>query len=163
MVQLGQSGQGPIRRNGAGSDTGRFSSMTVELESTTELFSRYERDPKSFSNILCTAWGLLLRAFTGEDQVKFHFRDDKDADFADRLALFQATFSAQDSLSVCMQTAETALSSGGSSDLNEPGVSSGEAYFLSQLIDSIIYVQNGTRSNEQLIGQLPMTAKVCPA
>lgn len=89
----------------------------LSIETEFELAERFQglgsRDTESFSNLLWAAWGLLLRCFTGQDKISFHFLrngiDDRVSDPAVSRT-FQSTvrmvFDEQDSLATCYAKAK---------------------------------------------------------
>ena len=70
-------------------------------------------DVASVKDLLCTAWGLLLRCFTGQDEVSFHFRQDTIDNLVSNSAaprtfqsIFQMVFDEHDSLATCLAKAK---------------------------------------------------------
>ena len=53
------------------------STTSVELESAPEHAALGTEDIQSRNVKLCAAWGLLLRCYTGRDEVQFHLREDE--------------------------------------------------------------------------------------
>ena len=45
----------------------------VEPENGADFQEMYSKDRKDFEILLCAAWGLLLRCYTGQEAVSFHF------------------------------------------------------------------------------------------
>ena len=89
--------------------------MTTELElvNANRLQNFGKGDVRSLGDILCTAWGLLLRCYTGQDDVSFHYRQgDVDNMASDssiphsRRSTFRMTFDEQESLSACIARAQ---------------------------------------------------------
>lgn len=66
-----------------------------------------------FNDMLCTAWGLLLRCYTGQDNVSFHFQRRSIEDPVSNLtapreyhSIFRMAFHEDDSLSTCVARAK---------------------------------------------------------
>ena len=51
----------------------------VKLEEGVKLRELYFENKSYLEGVICTAWGLVLRCFTGQDDVSFHFRRSKTA------------------------------------------------------------------------------------
>ncbi len=61
--------------DGGRNSTARTIDAEVELQHAVALQElARDEDPTPFHDILCTAWGLLLRCYTGQDDVFFQFR-----------------------------------------------------------------------------------------
>lgn len=110
-----------------GEDTTRSRLMMteVELENPDRLQNLGKGDRASFNDMLCTAWGLLLRCYTGQDNVSFHFGQgnvdglaSKSAIPRDRQSIFRMEFCEQESLSTCVARAKDSYAD------NERGVPS---------------------------------------
>lgn len=85
----------------------------LELENADLLQNLGNGDFGTVSDLLCTAWGLLLRCYTGQDRVSFLFRESKvdglRSDISaprDRQSLFRMVFDEQESLSTCCARAK---------------------------------------------------------
>lgn len=89
--------------------------IAFELEDTTILHDHGKGDVASLNGLLCTAWGLLLRCFTGQDSVAFQFRQS----IIDNVNLtsgvpriqqsgFQIAFQEHEPLSMCLAKAKDA-------------------------------------------------------
>ena len=85
----------------------------LELENIERLQSLGNGDTASFDDLLCTAWGLLLRCYTGQDNIAFHFRLSNDTDLvlnsdAPRVhhGIFRMVFEEHQSLSDCLPRAK---------------------------------------------------------
>lgn len=52
----------------------RLVETKLELENLDCLQDFGAKDGTTFNDLLCTAWGLLLRCYTGQDNISFHFR-----------------------------------------------------------------------------------------
>ena len=92
-------------------------SRLLTTETTFEVDERFQslgnRDTASFNQLLCTAWGLLLRCFTGQDEVSFYFQDNVISDAVSNSSLsqmfqsvFQIEFDEHDSLATCYAKAK---------------------------------------------------------
>ena len=51
----------------------------VKLEEAEKLRGLYFENKSYLEGVICTAWGLVLRCYTGQDDVSFHFRRSKSA------------------------------------------------------------------------------------
>lgn len=51
----------------------------VNLFEAAQLQQLYRENKSYLEGLVCTAWGLVLRCFTGQDDVAFHFRRSKSA------------------------------------------------------------------------------------
>ena len=51
----------------------------VKLQEVAQLRELYFGNKSYLEGLICTAWGLVLRCFTGQDDVSFHFRRSKTA------------------------------------------------------------------------------------
>lgn len=98
-----------------GEDTTEPQLITTELElENVETLQRFANgDVASFNAMLCTAWGLLLRCYTGQDHVSFYFRQGNVDDPVpnstvprDSQSTFQMAFYDQESLSTCVLRAK---------------------------------------------------------
>ena len=91
----------------------RLLTTETEFEYAERFQSLGNRDTASFDNLLCTAWGLLLRCFTGQDEISFHFRQSVIDDGLSNPAvsrafqsMFQVEFDEHDSLATCYAKAK---------------------------------------------------------
>ena len=91
----------------------RLLTTETEFEYAERFQSLGNRDTASFNNLLCTAWGLLLRCFTGQDEISFHFRQNVTDDGLSNPAvsrtfqsMFQVEFDEHDSLATCYAKAK---------------------------------------------------------
>lgn len=98
-----------------GGDTARSQLIMteLELENVERLHDIGKRDPASFNALLCTAWGLLLRCYTGQDDVSFHHRQDNvnelisnSASPREHFSAFRITFHETENLSMCVTRAK---------------------------------------------------------
>ena len=88
----------------------RLLTTETELEYAESLGNR---DKASFNPLLCTAWGLLLRCFTGQDEISFHFQHNVINDAVSNPAvpqsfqsMVQLEFNEHDSLATCCAEAK---------------------------------------------------------
>ena len=91
----------------------RLLTTETEFDYAGRFQSLGNRDTASFNNLLCTAWGLLLRCFTGQDEISFHFRHTVIDDGLSNPAIsrtfqsmFQVEFDEHDSLATCYAKAK---------------------------------------------------------
>ena len=91
----------------------RLLTTETEFEYAGRFQSLGNRDTASFNNLLCTAWGLLLRCFTGQDEISFHFRQNViDGGLSNPAlsrtfqSMFQVEFDEHDSLATCYAKAK---------------------------------------------------------
>ena len=99
--------------DGAETTEARLLTTETELENVGRFQSLGNRDTASFNDLLCTAWGLLLRCFTGQDEISFHFRHNVIDDGVSNRAvsqilqfIFRMEFDEHDSLATCYAKAK---------------------------------------------------------
>ena len=90
----------------------------VELEDEETIREDPHTDNAALTALICTAWGLLLRCYTGRDDVAFQLRA---GDLADRsqgpsaphlkTQMFAITFDENDTLSTSIKTAKNSYAS----------------------------------------------------
>ncbi|KAL8722265.1 MAG: hypothetical protein Q9225_001212 [Loekoesia sp. 1 TL-2023] len=80
-----------------------------------KLHELHAQDKAAAEQVLCTAWGLLLRCYTGQDRISFRVRhggekslEQSSAASLQNESLFQLAFRAEESLSVCLGSARRA-------------------------------------------------------
>ena len=102
----------PLLDGGETADS-RLLTTETELENVGRFQSLGNRDTASFNDLLCTAWGLLLRCFTGQDEISFHFRRNVIDDGVSNRAvpqtfqsMFRMEFDEHDSLATCYAKAK---------------------------------------------------------
>ena len=85
----------------------------LEPENIGRLQSFGNGDVSSFNDLLCTAWGLLLRCYTGQDDISFHFLQSVADDSVSKSIVpetnqctFRAVFDEHESLSTCFAKAK---------------------------------------------------------
>lgn len=88
---------------------------TFELEDTNIFHDYSNGDLESLNSLLCTAWGLLLRCFTGQDSVAFQFRRSLIDNAALNAAVpqiqqsvFRMVFQEHETVSTCLAKAKGA-------------------------------------------------------
>ena len=98
-----------------GDDTTGPRLLTTEWElGATEMLQKCGiRADAYFNDMLCTAWGLLLHCYTGQDNVSFHFQRRSIEDPVSNLTVsreynstFRTAFHEEDSLSTCVARAK---------------------------------------------------------
>lgn len=100
-----------------GEDTTRPRLTTIEFgledEDVESLKNFSMGDAAFFNSVLCTAWGLILRCYTGQDRISFHVLQDngdkpviKSTGSGSHRSTFQMEFSEQESLSSCVARAK---------------------------------------------------------
>ncbi len=98
-----------------GEDTSepRLMTTALELESAEILQNFSKGNVASFDDMICAAWGLLLRCYTGQDNVSFYFEQDNADDLVsksavprDRQSTFRMAFHEQETLSMCVARAK---------------------------------------------------------
>lgn len=57
----------------------RVRETEVRLEQAAKLQALYHDNKWYLEGLICTAWGLVLRCYTGQDDVSFHFRRSRSA------------------------------------------------------------------------------------
>ena len=57
----------------------RARTTDIHLEQAAKLQGLYRNNKTYLEGLICTAWGLVLRCFTGQDDVSFHFRRSRSA------------------------------------------------------------------------------------
>ena len=62
--------------DGEDTNTAQLARVESEFQYVDKLQRAGKRDEASLSDKLCTAWGLLLRCYTGQDDISFHFRQN---------------------------------------------------------------------------------------
>lgn len=143
--------------DGEDSTAPRLTTTEFEPENAERLQKFDEGDVGSFNDILCTAWGLLLRCYTGQDNVFFHFRQSNVDNVVSNLAVhgdyqstFQMTFHEQESLSTCISRAKDGYTDderGGTSLIST--ASDSRPFSSSHYQNTHVWVQNATRNDMQ--------------
>ena len=132
----------------------RLISTEIELE-VGEKFRAVGKSNGSPSNdMLCTAWGLLLRCYTGQDDVSFHFRHGNVEDLisnpaapSDHHSTFRMVFVEEETLLKCIGKAQDCYADDESG--SQPSVSAGSESSFSQYQNSVVWVQDASRKNTQ--------------
>ena len=78
----------------------------IELEDADRLSDLCRRDGPFFYGTICTAWALLLRCYTGQDQITFRFDHNVNA----TASVLQVVFDENKSLSTHVENATDAIS-----------------------------------------------------
>ncbi len=83
----------------------RIIAAEVELQhaGTLQELCAQDRDKANLNDILCTAWGLLLRCYTGQDDIFFQFRQTNSD--GERSSAVRMAFHEQESLSTYIERA----------------------------------------------------------
>ena len=129
-------------------------STEIELE-VGEKFRGFDKSNGSpFNDVLCTAWGLLLRCYTGQDDVSFHFRNGNTeklisnaATPSDHLSMCRMSFVENDTLLKCIRKAQDCYTD----DLrgSQPLASGRSESSFSQYQNSFVWVQDASRKDAQ--------------
>ena len=129
-------------------------STEIELE-VGETFRGFDKSNGSpFNDMLCTAWGLLLRCYTGQDDVSFHFRHGNiekltpnSAAPSDRLSTFRMAFIEEDTLLKCIRKARDCYAD----DVrgSQPLVSARSESSFSKYQNSFVWVQDASLEDKQ--------------
>ncbi len=131
----------------------------LELEDTT-IFQNFDKgDVASFHDLLCTAWALLLRCYTGQDNVSFHLRQSSADDVVSTLAVprirgscFRMSFDERDSLSACFSKAKDGY---GSNERTGPSavstVSESGSSFAADYQNTYVWIQDVNSNDTQEI------------
>lgn len=82
MLQRTITDDGPVicrlpLLDGEAESVPRSVTTEVKLEEAEKLRELYFENKTYLEGVICTAWGLVLRCFTGQDDVSFHFRRTK--------------------------------------------------------------------------------------
>ena len=93
----------------------RHKIAAFELEVSANFHDYGKGDVATLNSLLCTAWGLLLRCFTGQDSVAFQFRQSIIENVALNPAVprmqqsgFRMVFQEHETLSMCLARAKGA-------------------------------------------------------
>ena len=91
-----------------GETKGSVEILTTEigLENARKFCDIYQRDRLLLYGMTCTAWALLLRCYTGQDQVTFEYKSDNLNAIA---PLLQMDFDEDENLSKYMEKAKDAI------------------------------------------------------
>ncbi len=131
----------------------------LELEDTAIFQNFGKGEVASFDDLLCTAWALLLRCYTGQDNVSFHLRQSSVDDVASTLAVpriressFRMSFEEHDSLSACISKAKDGY---GSNERAEPPivstVSESGSSFTADYQNTYVWIQDININDTQKI------------
>ena len=99
--------------DGEDTTTTRLTRVESEFQYVDKLQRAGKRDEASLNDLLCTAWGLLLRCYTGQDDISFHFRQNICDDLISNSAVsrlhqstFRVVFDEHESLLSCFAKAK---------------------------------------------------------
>ncbi|KAG8530149.1 NRPS [Bacidia gigantensis] len=91
--------------DGEPSSSGHTITAKVELKQAARIWEARRRDADSLHEKLCTSWALLLRCFTGQDQIHFHLNERH---YTDTQTCIQLAFAGDETLRECAaKTGET--------------------------------------------------------
>jgi hypothetical protein len=76
------------RANHTAAPLQQTSSLRVDVEQADRLLALSTDDPGELGALLCTAWALLLRCYTGQDDVSFSFQHGGDVALGPVVARF---------------------------------------------------------------------------
>lgn len=135
----------------------RLMTAEVELESAERFLNIARGDVVTFKDMLCTAWGLLLRCYTGQDNVSFYFRqghvDDPVSNSAvprDSHSTFRMSFHEQESLSLCVARAKDACADAEREGPSlGPPVSDSRSLSASRDQNTHVWIRNATCKDTQ--------------
>lgn len=93
----------------------RLIEVEVEVKCTEKLQELYDQNKAHLEGTICAAWGLLLRCFTGQDEVSFRLKRNESFQTAGSmqkpLPAMQFIFRENDSLLTHIKQAEAELAS----------------------------------------------------
>ena len=99
--------------DGEDTNTVRLTVVESELQYVDRLQRLGKGDRASLNDLLCTAWGLLLRCYTGQENVSFQFRQSICDDLVSNSSVsrlsqstFRMVFDEHESLSSCLAKAK---------------------------------------------------------
>ena len=129
-------------------------STEIELEGGEKFRGFDKSDGSPFKDMLCTAWGLLLRCYTGQDDVSFHFRNGiikKPISHlptpSDHFSMFRMAFVEEDTLLKCIRKAQDCYAD----DVrgSQPLASARSESKFSQYQNSFVWVQDASHKDAQ--------------
>ena len=94
----------------------------ISYEDARELRILSTKEPLSYRGDLCAAWGLVLRSYTGQDEVSYQISEVERSSFGEGKSpspdpvTWKGRFSDDDSLSACVELAKNACITAGSGD-----------------------------------------------
>lgn len=146
--------------DGEDSNRTRLIVTELELENAARLRNLGTGDEASFNDMLCTAWGLLLRCYTGQDDVSFSFRQDTVHAMVSNATVprghqstVRMTFDEQESLATCVVRAKNSYADDVRGELSLTSVESGSGPFSgSHHHNTHIWVQDTTFKDTQDVG-----------
>ena len=143
--------------DGENTTRARLIEIELGLENVERLQDFNKKDPTPFNDLLCIAWGLLLRCYTGQDDISFHFRQNIVGDLVPNPAIplinqstFRMVFHEHESLSTCFAKAKVGYAENecGAPSL-VPTVSDSSSYSAATHQNTHISVQDSTRKVAQ--------------
>ena len=134
--------------------------MTEFKLEDTAIFQNFGKgDVASFNDLLCTAWALLLRCYTGQDNVSFHLRQSSVDDVVSssdvpriRESSFRMSFDEHDSLSACISKAKDGYSSNERAELSIGStVSESASSYAADYQNTYVWIQDVNSNDTQEI------------
>lgn len=139
--------------DGERASTTRIIEARVELQhaGTLQELCAPDNDRAPLNDILCTAWGLLLRCYTGQDDIFFQFRQTSSD--GDSLSGFRMAFHEQENLSTYIERAREGSTAPREQRLPRPpaATSNADCASGSSYSNTIVWVQEVGSSNAQVI------------
>ena len=142
-----------------GEDSTRAHITVAELEPENigRLQSFGNGDVSSFNDLLCTAWGLLLRCYTGQDDISFHFLQSVADDSVSKSIVpeanqstFRAVFDEHECLSTCFAKAKDGYAGNKRGSLSLVSTESDSRRFPAVgLQNTYVWVKDSTHTDTQ--------------
>ncbi|KAL9614736.1 MAG: hypothetical protein Q9167_000805 [Letrouitia subvulpina] len=102
----------------------RLIEAEIDLKYLEKLQELYNQNKAHLEGVICTAWGLLLRCFTGQDEVSFRLKRNESSQTADSAqspqTAMQFLFRENDSLLKHIKQAEAEISCSGNARHSSP-------------------------------------------
>lgn len=134
----------------------RLLETELELESFDCLQEFGEKDVTSFNDLLCTAWGLLLRCYTGQDDISFHFRQINADDVLptpdvhlNNPSVFRMAFDEHETLSTCFAKAKDGYSPNSPNESVVSTVSDSSSSSAAGNQNTHVFIRDSTRKITQ--------------
>ena len=129
----------------------------LDLDNGEGLHGFSRESAESFKNMLCTTWGLLLRCYTGQGNISFHFHQGNVDESVSNPAAprgyhstFRMEFHEQESLSTCVARAKDAYAN---AERKGPSLVSPESdvrsLSASHEQNTHVWVRSGTQEDTQ--------------
>ena len=98
--------------DGEGDSAVRLIAAPVELDQIEKIQQIWEKERAEFTALLCTAWGLLLRCYIGQEKIAFYFSDASNGrnnhqSASSQEAIFGMDFLDQEDLSTLLMKAKS--------------------------------------------------------